>query len=220
MRDACASILRLRSHELFHFLARLLVLVHVHQRLHVVVACSVIVWRGLQHGLEKNFRVVREIVLARNVRENTHALHVARVFLQIRPDRVFRLSQVTVSQHGPGSNNRRRQARQLLHMLAGDGRFIQPPHHPVQGLQCSPTGGQGRAELNGALESIDGRFRIAPENMAMPALLMKARKGRVPSFQFSQRRERIRNTRLHALRHRQCIERLAVARLLAHTSRG
>ncbi len=84
-RHPVCRVVRFCGNQDLDLLAGLLVTVQGDQREHVVVAGRPIARRGLEHGFEQRGRVLRELVLVRDLRQHPQRFDVVRLAPQVAP---------------------------------------------------------------------------------------------------------------------------------------
>ncbi len=143
-------VVRFRGDQDLDLFAGLLVLVQGDQREHVVVAGRAIAWRGREHRLEQCRRVLRELVLVRDLRQHPQCLDVVRLALQVTPDQVLGLAQVAVGEHAASRHHLGGQGGKLGDVLRRIRGFLRAPDHLVERCQQAPARRQRRVQLDGA----------------------------------------------------------------------
>ena len=101
------------------FFQRLCITVALQQHVHVFMARQVVAGREGKHAFQQELRVVEDLQLDADARQQAHRFHVRGVGFQEAAYDAFRLVRFAIGEHAGGGDHRRRQGAQLGHVAGG-----------------------------------------------------------------------------------------------------
>ncbi len=168
------AVVRVVPEQTLGFLPRLQVLLPLQQHHGVVEPCCVVVWRAREHRGQQGLGLVGRVAFVADTRQQAQGAHIVAVLTQIVPDDLLRRRQVAIGQQTVGHHHLGRQLPQHGQMLRRRGRLGGAAQHAVKLLQHVPACRQSRVEAHRLPQRLDGRRRIAKQDMAVTALLIEA----------------------------------------------
>ena len=188
------------------------VLVPLQERERVVVSHGLIIGRERERALEQQLRIVEDLELHADARQQAHPLHMITVLQEIAADDLLGRVHLAVGEHAVRGDNLLRQVRErrdvcrrlfALRFLAGD---------VVKDTQRIPARRKRRVDVDRSLVSLDRGSRLAQRGVAMASFLEEPTVRGMQLLKSGERREGFGNALQIPLSDRDEIPHVAILR--------